>query len=81
MKARATLPDSPPTYQVVYAYEKLGLSDDEPHPRSGASMTYGPNIPVPRTPGTPESETPEAPSVGRVYVMNEQGATLARYIL
>jgi hypothetical protein len=74
----ASPPIEQPIYQVVYAYEGRLKPDDartaRPDISVGANMTFGPNIP-------PPSETPAARPRGRVYVMNETGATVAKYEL
>lgn len=63
-------------YQVVYGYKAITpeMENIKPGASGSATMTYGPNIP-------PPSETPVARPHGKVFVMNETGATVAKYTL
>lgn len=73
----------PELYRVVYAYEQLPQDrrDDGLPSGYGATFTCGPNIPPPATPGDPLGQRTPPHSYARVFVMNEQGATVAKYDL
>lgn len=69
-------------YRVVYAYEQEPEGGFSNLPSGfGAAFTCGPNIPAAASAGDPLGQRSDPHSYAKVFVMNEHGATVAKYDL